>query len=116
MATKPDYDFTELPKWAQEHIQSLERERNEAIRTLQEFQNDQKPSSFWVETWACTGDKFGPTTFKNYLQTRQVRIQVGKDEIDVYLREPDMLEISAFGGRLTIEPNASNVIYVRGRK
>ena len=40
------HEVTKLPKWAQEHIQTIERQRDHATATLKEFLDSQTPSSF----------------------------------------------------------------------
>lgn len=40
-----------LPKWAQEHIQSIERERDNAIAVKNKMVDDQTPTSIYVDDW-----------------------------------------------------------------
>jgi len=64
-----------LPKWAQGHIKILERERASAVRALNEFCDNQKPSPFYIEDWVCTGERQGPSTKRIYLQTRSISVK-----------------------------------------
>jgi hypothetical protein len=113
--TKSDYDFTKLPKWAQEYIKNIEREREMAIRTLNEFQDSDTPSSYWIEDNVCTGEEQGPTTKRHYVQANRVTVKVGKGEVDFYLRDGD-LQISTGIHTLRFVPNASNSIRIEEPK
>ena len=62
-----------LPTWAQAYIAELERERNEAVRTLREHTDRQTPSAFWMESIACTGEKErGQSFHRQYFDTHRV--------------------------------------------
>lgn len=50
-----------LPKWAQERIRELERQRDEALKALNQWKDDQKPSKFSSTFPLCTGEAQGPT-------------------------------------------------------
>lgn len=96
-----------LPKWAQEHIATLARERNDAIKTLQDFLDNQTPSDFWTEEWRSTKN------VKNYIQSRQVTIKMGdRKEVYVLKRQDGTLDVSSGFGGLRIEPSASNSIRI----
>jgi hypothetical protein len=116
MTTKPDYDFTKLPKWAQEYIKDIEREREMAIRTLNEFQDSQTPSPYWTEDYVCTGEEQGPTTKIHYIKAHRMTVKVGKSEVEFFLREPDLLEISSGSHMMRFKPVASNCIQIEEPK
>lgn len=115
MATKPEYDFTKLSKKVQRYIEDIERERDMAIRTLNEFQDSDTPSSFWIEDWVCTGETQGPSTKKHYVQARRMTVQVGKGEVDFFLRDGE-LEISTGSHTLRFKPQSSNCIRIEEPK
>lgn len=121
MATKPDYDFTKLPKWTQEYIQNIERERDVAIRTLNEFQDSQTPTPYWTEEYTCLGESTphgdrGPTNKRHYVQAHRMTVKVGKSEVDFFLREPDLLEISTGSHTMRFKPHSSNCIQMEEPK
>lgn len=78
-------DVTKLPKWAQDRIRDLERQRDTAIRTLHEFRDAEKPSGVYVEDHACTGEVQGPTLYRHYIQSREVMFEVGSLKLAVRL-------------------------------
>ena len=59
-----------LPKWAQDHIRDLERQRNAAIRTLNETLDKQTPGPFFYDDMPCTGEggADGPVFKRIYIQ------------------------------------------------
>lgn len=50
--------LAKLPAWAQEHIKTLQRERDVAVRELTEFLDNQKPSRVFTEHYIapCIGE------------------------------------------------------------
>ena len=105
-------EIAKLPKWAQEHIANLQRERDLSVRTLNEFQNSQTPSKIWTDDWVCSGEEKGPTVKTHYIQSRSVNIKVGNSEVHLYLRRDNVLEISTGTNTLYFKPQASNVIHI----
>lgn len=59
-------DTAKLPKWAQEHIRDLERERETAIGALNEHLDNQTPTPFYVDTMESIGESAGPTQMRFY--------------------------------------------------
>jgi hypothetical protein len=116
MTTKPEYDFTKLPKWAQKYIEDIERERDVAVRALNEFQDADTPSPYWVDEYVCTGEQQGPSNKRRYIQGHRMTVQVGKGEIDFFLREPNVLEISAGSDTIRFSPYSSNCIRIEEPK
>lgn len=45
--------IAKLPKWAQEYIVSIERERDGALAMIQKFNDAQTPSPFFLDEWYC---------------------------------------------------------------
>ncbi len=66
--------IAKLPKWAQEYIKDVSREREVSLRTLNAFQDEQTPSPFYVEENLCTGEASGPTTKRRYIQAHSVEV------------------------------------------
>jgi len=105
------FDITKLPRWAQERIRILERERAEAIGALNRFMNSQTVTPIFYEDFVNTGEKNGPISQRRYMQTNRVTFRLGKEEIEVTLRNGG-LEVSAGWNELHIVPQASNVIKI----
>lgn len=63
-----------LPQWAQAHIADLQRQRDEAVRTLENFTQEQKPQHFYVETMACL-TKGSPQTVRRYIHGYSIRYE-----------------------------------------
>jgi hypothetical protein len=106
MSVKPE--ITKLPKWAQEHIQTIERQRDFAIKTLDDFINTQTPSDFFVDEFSQKG------TIKHYIQTRKITVKLdnGK-EIYINKEQDGSFYLASGWGGLQIEPSASNAIRIK---
>jgi hypothetical protein len=72
--TPTPQQIQKLPKWAQDHIEDLERQRDISIRALNEFCDNQTPSPFYVEDLVCTGEGQGPTPKRCYIQAHSVTV------------------------------------------
>jgi hypothetical protein len=106
-------DITKLPKWAQEHVQKLEYQRDAAVDALNHFIDKQTKSDIWIDEHPTTGEKTGPVEKKCYLQAHEVTFRLGKEEICVgFSYEKQALRISAGWNGLVIKPSASNVIEI----
>lgn len=79
-------DVGSLPKWAQEYIKNIERERETAIRALREYLDGQTESPIFVEEMESLGEQRGPSRFKRYIQGYKVNfIHAGVElEVNVY--------------------------------
>lgn len=74
--TQPTQEqIQKLPKWAQEYIRNLERQRESAINTLNSQVDDQTPSPFYYEDWICTGERAGPSTKRRYVQSHRLHVE-----------------------------------------
>jgi hypothetical protein len=80
-------DTNKLPKWAQEHIEKIERERDQAIKALNEYVDNQTVSPFYVEDYVSTGEERGPSYKRSYIQTHKMTIEHEGVELNVLLRE-----------------------------
>ena len=69
-----DPRIDKLPKWAQEHIEAILRERGAAVRALQEFEDNQTPSSMFVTEYVSDGETRGATSRKHYVQGHRLEI------------------------------------------
>lgn len=85
MANTPD--VSKLPKWAQDHIKDLQRERDIAVRALNEWTDTQTPSPIFVDELVSTGEERGPSTKRRYIEGRRVSFNWQGVWLDVLLRE-----------------------------
>lgn len=86
-----------LPRWAQEYIHKIERERDVAIRELNEWVDSQTKSPFYIDEVVCTGETQGPSTKRRYVQAHSIAVDFGGVELRVLLRDshgPERIELS----------------------
>lgn len=110
-------DITKLPKWAQEHISSLEFKRNEAIKTLNRFLDEQTESQFFIAEHPCTGESTGPVFKKLFIQARRaVAVKHGEHEFEIGFDNHGRLMLRCNTGRLSIDPDCSNVVLLSAKR
>lgn len=80
-------DITKLPKWAQDKIAMLERERETAIDTLNRWQDGQAKSPIANPNYECTGENIGPTMKTQYIQSHRLEITWQGIKLQVLLRD-----------------------------
>jgi hypothetical protein len=76
-----------LPKWAQEHINNIERERDVSIKTLNKFIDGQTETSFWYDDLICTGEEKGPSFKRRFIQTHRMEVEHAGVSLSVLLRD-----------------------------
>lgn len=106
-------DTTKLPRWAQDHIKDLQRERDTAVRCLNEFQDAQTASSFYVSRLECTGESQGPTEKRHYIQTDRIHFVWGGNNFEISLptHKPYHLPtLRSNTGRLVLHMNCANTV------
>lgn len=108
--------LNKLPKFAQEYIRKIERERELAVRQLNEFVDGQTESKIWVDEAVCTGEESGPSFKRHYIQAHRLTFKVGNEEVDVALALNGAAEmyINCGGSQMTFQPTASNQIRILG--
>jgi hypothetical protein len=79
--------ISKLPLWAQDHIKSLEGERETAIRALNEYCDIQTPSPFYCNELESTGEEQGPTLKRRYFQGRRLHVKWGGVELQIFTRD-----------------------------
>ena len=115
MATPIDQKkFETLPKWAQDHIRTLDSERVLAVRQLNEYLDEQKESKMWIDDLVCTGETQGPSYKRRYIQHRRINFMVGSTEVRIGLdlRDEKHLQINCGGRQMVFQPTASNAIEI----
>lgn len=110
--------IAKLPKWAQEHIESLSRELASQTSLSKRMVDDQTPSEFFVDEWYST------PSVKRYIQSPTKRITVNYSGITcgIFLASKDDgqreygIEIQyhasdrAYGGPAVLLPRGFNTI------
>lgn len=76
--------IAKLPKWAQEHIKDLNRQRAVAVRALDKFVDSNTESCIYAEELVCIKDG-GPSRKRNYIQSHRVTIQRGGVTLEILL-------------------------------
>ena len=84
-----EYKIAKLPKWAQEHINSLSRQREIAIKELHESLDTQTKSPFYIDDHVCL-EKGGPTSIRKYIQTHKITVHHQGVELTVILRNKEI--------------------------
>lgn len=120
--------LAKLPKWAQAHIEDLQRQRDAAVGALENIVDHQTPSRIFFEDIVCVG-KGAPSFYKTYIQAPRDEVTFNLDipqpsktlsprENQVSVRidreDPTQVLISAAWNQISMFPIASNVIALRG--
>lgn len=77
-----------LPVWAQDYIRKIEREREVAVKALNDYTDESTPSPFYVDELESTGEQAGPSIKRRYIQTHKIAVEWKGVLLEVYLR-PD---------------------------
>jgi hypothetical protein len=67
--------IAKLPKWAQDHINAITRERDISVRSLNEYCDSTTPSPFEISEYVCTGEKHGPSMKRRYIQAHTITVK-----------------------------------------
>ncbi len=70
-----DKRIAKLPKWAQDIIKKLVRERKEAVDVLNGFCDTQTKTPFFFREMLSTGEKQGLSFKEKYIQTCEINIK-----------------------------------------
>ena len=79
-------NITNLPKWAQKHIEDIQRQRDVAVQELNYYVDNQTPSQVWYDDYECT-EPGPPVMRRKYIQTNRITIGHVGVELDVLCRE-----------------------------
>lgn len=106
---KPTHEqIAKLPKWAREHIETLERDRDSAHRVLKQFTDKQLVSPFFYEEAVYNRAEYsGPKFVRRYIDTHRVSIKHQDVLVEIVL--PNGVQ-----GREGIEVNWRYVGHERG--
>jgi hypothetical protein len=67
--------LAKLPKWAQDHIADITRERDVSVCSLNEYCDESTPSPFEISEYVCTGEKQGPLLKRRYIQAHTMTVK-----------------------------------------
>ena len=79
--------IVKLPKWAQDHIKELERERDTAIRALNEYVDGQTESPIFYDELVSTGEERGPSLKRVYIQSHDIEVIHNGVHLSLLLRD-----------------------------
>ena len=79
--------IVKLPKWAQVHIKELARERETAIRALNEYVDGQAESPIFYDDLVSSGEEVGPSLKRVYIQSHKVEIVHNGVHLSIWLRD-----------------------------
>jgi hypothetical protein len=79
-------NWERLPKWAQEEMRTLERQRDCAVKALERFCDNQTESPIYWDDLVCIQDG-GPKSVRQYVQARSITVEHADVTIAVRLGE-----------------------------
>lgn len=97
MNNEQNEQIEKLPKWAQQLVRDLKRERESAVKALNDFLDQQTPSPFRMEDFVCTGEESGPTHKTFYVQGHAMEVESSGIRLRVFAEE------KVFSSRKSIE-------------
>lgn len=95
--------LAKLPKWAQDHIVTIERERKVALDALNAYIDTSTPSCFSVKELESTGEKQGPVFKQRFIQTRKVKVEYLGVELAVNVHSDEGISLQWSGVGHTLE-------------
>jgi hypothetical protein len=81
--------IAKLPIWAQDYIRKIEREREVAIRALNDYTDESTPSPFYVDEPESTGEQAGPSFKRRYIQTHKIAVEWKGVLLEIYLHQDE---------------------------
>jgi hypothetical protein len=79
--------ITKLPKWVQDHIKDITRERDVSVHSLNEYCDESTPSPFEISEHVCTGETQGPSLKRRYIQAHTITVRWRGVELIVYAND-----------------------------
>ena len=87
--------IAKLPKWAQDHIRDIQRQRDIAVRALDQYTDNQTPSPFYVQEMECV-EKGAPKFYTRYIHGHRMNVIHQGIELQILLRD-DHIDLSWSG-------------------
>lgn len=91
--TTDNLKIDKLPKWAQQHIKDISRQRDVAIDALNKYVDNQTEAPFYISEMECTGENKGPAKKTRYIQGHWLNATHQGVKLSVLLRD-DHIDIS----------------------
>lgn len=108
-----DPRIEKLPSWAQAEFASLMRERDEAVRKLHDWHDNQEETNIWQSDLVHTGESTGPESLQHYLTGRGVTFRTKRGGISLNFCEDENSLVVYGDRRILIIPRASNSFTVK---
>jgi len=87
--------LTKLPKYAQEYIAKLRRQRDSAVARLDGYEDNQTPSNIWTEEYCFDGGDNGNNfTRRQYIQSDRVLFKNKGVALEVSCRGDEGIKLS----------------------
>lgn len=121
MSDKPTKEQIEkLPKWAQEYIRDVNREREVAVAALNRWVDDQTPAPIYVNELECLGEQRGPSHKVRYVQGNRLRVDFADVALEVVLRD-DVIDMQWSApnyrtGDICFQPRSFQAAYLVAKK
>ncbi len=100
-----------LPKWAQEKLTTLQRQRDTAVRALVDWEDKQTVPSFFIDEMICDGEQCGPSTRRRYIEGTRVSCEWEGVSLDITLRKGEGISLKwnkakQLHGRIAMVPRS----------
>lgn len=86
-------DISKLPKWAQEHINGLQRQRDAAVKALNESLDTQTKTGIYIDSLECTGEQQGPSHKRRFIQGEVLNFAHAGILLRVSIYQPDKIQL-----------------------
>lgn len=86
MQTVTAEQIAKLPKWAQDHIRNITRERDIAVQELNAWVDSQTPSAFYVDEYPCIGEQKHK---RRYFQGNRIAVDHAGVHCEILLARED---------------------------
>lgn len=98
-------DIAKLPKWAQEYIRDLERERESAVHAMREIEGslNVEDGQIRIGFFECTGEKAGPSEVTRAFGASNVQVEYAPGKwVSIYPYRVDRT-----GARVSVDTSAT---------
>jgi hypothetical protein len=86
-------NFDKLSKKVQDYIRKIERERDIAVRALNEHLDNETPSEIYIEEYESTGEEIGPTLKRRNIQGYKVSFEHAGVGLDVSIFDDNCIDL-----------------------
>ena len=86
--TPTQEQLNKLPKWAQDHIRDIQRQRDIAVLRLDEMVDSQTPSPIYIDELDCT-ENGSPKCRRTYIQSNRICVEYAGVTLSIYCPQPN---------------------------